>query len=203
MLLHVMRLLKLESPRPVRMDEILQGCERWLDDPNARRHRKHGAESHYHFQLVATNWFRFQGNLLAVPEPVPPFGNLLSEFVNAMRSQRGLAFETLKSYRTQTLMFLNWVHSRCSDFSKVRAVDIEEYFDSKQSAGWSRTTVSVHCRTLRIFFGYAEHHRWCSRGTQSQESRCTQCFGFAPKGLAWQPRNSDHTCCGALAPRHC
>ena len=32
MLLHVVRLLKLDSSRPVGMDEILRGCERWVDD---------------------------------------------------------------------------------------------------------------------------------------------------------------------------
>ena len=164
MLLHVVRLLKLESSRPVRMDEILHGCERWIDDPSARRHRRPGAASQYHFQLVATNWLRFQGTLVTIPQPVPPFANLLSEFVNAMRSQRGLAFETLKSYRAQTLIFLSWLQSRCPDFSKVRALDIQEYLDAKQSDGWSRTTVAVHCRTLRIFFRHAEQRRWCSRG---------------------------------------
>jgi integrase/recombinase XerD len=157
-LLHVVRLLKLDSTRPVGMDEILRGCERWVGDSNACRHRR----SPYHFQLVATNWLRFQGSLITDPKPVPLFGDLLSEFLNAMRS-RGLAMETLKSYRTQISMFFNWLHPRCSDFSKVRALDIEAYLEAKRD-GWSRNTVAAHCRTLRTFFGYAEEQRWCYCG---------------------------------------
>jgi site-specific recombinase XerD len=159
MLLHVVRLLKLESSRNVGMDEILQGCERWVREENA--FRRYG--SRYAFQRVATNWLRFQGSLIPVPKPMPPFDDLLSEFLNVMHVQRGLALETLKSYRTQILIFLKWLQPRCSEFSKLRSLDIEEYLEAKRH-GWSRNTVAAHCRTLRTFFGYAEQQRWCSYG---------------------------------------
>jgi len=152
------------------MDEILQGCERWVDDTNARRHRRSGVASSYTFQLVATNWLRFQGTFIEAPEPVPLFGNFLSEFLNAMRSQRGLAFETLRSYRSRILVFLNWLQSRCPDFSKVRALDIEEYLEAKRSDGWSRNSVAAHCRALRTFFGYAEQQQWCPSGIRGNIS---------------------------------
>jgi site-specific recombinase XerD len=170
MLLHVVRLLKLDSSRPVGMDEILQGSKRWVDDSNACRRRRSGTASPYTFQLVATNWLRFQGSLIAVPKPVPPFGNLLSEFLNAMLSQRGLALETLRSYRSRILAFLNWLQARCHEFSKVRALDIEEYLEAKRSDGWSRSSVAAHCRALRTFFGYAEQQRWCSSGIRGSIS---------------------------------
>jgi site-specific recombinase XerD len=164
MLLHVVRLLELESPRPVGMDEILQGCQRWVGDSNALQHRSSSEASSYTFQVVATNWLRFQGSLIAAPKPVPLFDNLLSEFLNDMRSQRGLALETLRTYRSQILAFLNWLQSRCPEFSNVRGLDIEEYLEAKRSDGWSRSTVAAHCRSLRTFFGYAEQRRWCSSG---------------------------------------
>jgi site-specific recombinase XerD len=159
MLFHVVRLLKLESSRPVGVDEILQGCERWIREENA--FRRHG--SRYAFQRVATNWLRFQGFLMADPQPVPPYDDRLSEFLNVMHVQRGLALETLKSYRTQILVFLKWLQPRCPEFSKLRALDIEEYFEAKRY-GWSRNTVAAHCRTLRTFLGYAEQERWCPCG---------------------------------------
>ncbi len=170
MLLHIVRLLKLDSSRPVGMDEILQGCERWIDDDDASRHRRPGEACSYTFQLVATNWFRFQGSLISAPKPVPPFGDLLSEFLNAMRSQRGLALETLKSYRSRISAFLNWLQSRCPDFSKVRALDIEEYIEAKRSGGLSRNSVVAHCRALRTFFAYAEQEQWCSSGIRGSIS---------------------------------
>ena len=157
MLLHVVRMLRLDSLRPVSMDEIVQGSKHWVDESEAVRHRA------YTFQVVATNWLRFQGVLLPAFKPVPPFGNLLSEFLDAMRLQRGLALETLKAYRSQISAFLNWLHEQCSEFSNVRALHIERFLEAKR-AGWSRSTVAAHCRALRTFFGYAEQQRWCSYG---------------------------------------
>src|ERR1039458_7072258 len=89
MLLHIVRLLELDSPRLVGIDEILQGSKRWVDDPGAYRHRSAAEASAYTFQLVATNWLRYQGSLIVAPKPKPCFHNLLSQFLNDMHSQRG------------------------------------------------------------------------------------------------------------------
>jgi integrase/recombinase XerD len=163
MLLHVVRMLKLDSSRPVSIDEIIQAGKHWVDESEAARHRA------YTFQVVATNWLRFQGVLLPALKPIPPFGNLLSEFLTAMRLQRGLALETLKAYRCQISAFLNWLHSHCSEFSNVRASDIEKFLETKRT-DWTRSTVAAHCRALRTFFGYAEQQRWCSYGIRQSIS---------------------------------
>jgi integrase/recombinase XerD len=170
MLLHVVRLLELETPRPVGMDEIMQGCQRWVDDLIAYRHRTLDMASSYTFQRIATNWFRFQGSLIVAPKPESRFGHFLSEFLNDMRSQRGLALETLKCYRAQVSSFLNWLESRCTELSNVRALDIEDYVEQKRSDGWSRSTICASCSALRTFFGYAEQRRWCSSGMRGSIS---------------------------------
>jgi len=166
MLLHIVRLLKIDSPRPVGLDEIVMGSKLWINDPDPHRPRQHP----YSFQRVAVNWLRFQGLLLAGPQPAPPFGNLLPEFLTAMRLQRGLSVETLKSYRSQTAAFLNWLQSRCPEFSEVRAVEVEDYIEEKRSSGWTRNSVAAHCRALRVFFGYAEAQRWCAKGIRDSIS---------------------------------
>ncbi|WP_109487960.1 site-specific integrase [Occallatibacter savannae] len=163
MLLHVMRLLEFEEPRSVDEFEIRQACDRWVCDPEARRHRRPGAASQYHFKLVATNWLRFQGMFVTPPPPCLPFGALLSEFIRDTTSQHGVAKATLKGYRKQLSTFLKWLQPRCADFSKVRAVDLEEYIDEKQRT-WSRNSVAVHCRTLKRFLGYCEKRGLCSYG---------------------------------------
>ena len=171
MLLHVVRLLNLNSSRPVGMSEILQGCKRWVDDSNARRHRRPGLASPYTFQRVATNWLRFQGALITSPKHIPPFGVLLAEFLNGIRSERGLASETLRSYRVRILDFLNWLQPRRPEFLHVRASDIEDYFEAKRANGWLRSSVAAHCSALRMFFEYAERQRWCSTGIRNTISR--------------------------------
>lgn len=170
MLLHVVRLLDLRSFRPVGMDEIQSGVRRWVGDPSAARHRKSGVACPYTFQVTATNWLRFQGFLVAEPRPALPFGNLSTEFLNAMRSQRGLACTTLKAYRSRVLAFLNWLHPRCPDFRTVRAIDIEEFIEANRPRRWSRNSVAAHCRALRTFFGYAEQQGWCSLGLRASIS---------------------------------
>ena len=149
MLLQVVQVLKLDSARPVGMDEILSGCERRVEDSNACRHRRPGMNSRHSFQRVATNWLRFRGALITSPKPVPKFDNILSEFLNAMRAH-GLALETLQSYRMRILMFLNWLQTRCSEFSDVRALDIEEFLEAKRSHGWSRYTRQIVASVGRV-----------------------------------------------------
>jgi site-specific recombinase XerD len=171
MLLHVVRLLELVDPRPVGFNEIEQATKRWLCDSEASRHRRTGMASPYTFQLVATNWLHFQGLLLQNPQPTKPFGNLLSDFLEAMRSERGMALETLKSYGSQISTFLSWLQQRRSGFSDVTALDIEEYLDLKRSCGWTRNSVASCCSALRTFFGHAEVNRWCSNGIRECISR--------------------------------
>lgn len=164
MLLHVVRLLKLESSRPVGMDEILQGCQRWLADPSASRQRKSCIASSYNFQLAATNWLRFQGCLIGNPRPEPPFHNLLSEFLNDMHSQRGLSLKTILHYKSRLLPFLNSLKSRCPDFSNVQISDVDEYLQTLRFEGKSRSSIVAYCTALRTFFSYAEQRQWCSIG---------------------------------------
>jgi len=92
----------------------------------------------------------------------------LTDFLKAMRL-RGLAMETLLSYRSRISAFLNWLHSHCDDFSNVQASDIESFLETKR-ADWSRSSLAAHCRALRTFFGYAEEQRWCSNGIQQSIS---------------------------------
>jgi|SRR6185437_13007392 len=164
MLLNIVRLLKLDSFRQVGMEEILHGCERWVEDANADRHRGSGLACRSTFRVVATNWLRYHGFLLVAPNPMPPYGNMLSGFLDAMHSQRGLALETLKSYRSRILAFLMWLQPRCSEFSQVRASDIEDYLETRRSEGWSRSSFAAHCIALKTFFAFAEQQRWCLNG---------------------------------------
>jgi site-specific recombinase XerD len=171
MLLNVVQVLKLDSSRPVGLDEVLKGCECLVDAPATCGRRAPGIASRYTFQRIATNWLRFRGALITAPKPISRFDNILSEFLNAMHQQRSLSPETLKSYRRRISTFLSWLQTRLSEFSHVRAFDVEEYLDAKRSHGWSRYSVAANCSTLKIFFEYAEQQRWCSGGIRGVISR--------------------------------
>jgi site-specific recombinase XerD len=159
MLLHVVRVLELKATRPVGMDEIAQGCDRWTGEKNPRGQ----CRTPNYFRQVALNWLRFQGALIPAPIPASPFDSLVPEFLNALRSERGLAPATLKAYGEQVSAFLKWLQPRCPEFSRVRALDLEEYVQARLEAV-SRRSVASYCSTLKVFFGYAEQQKWCPSG---------------------------------------
>jgi len=167
MLLHIVRILELDSIRLVGVEEISRAGKRWVDDPGAYRYRQAGEASAYTFQLVATNWLRFHGCLIPNSKPKAPFHDLLSEFLSDMSAQRGLTLETLRSYRSRLLAFLEWLHPRCPEISSLAIQNIEEYLDVKRADGWARSSVAVFCRTLRTFLGYAERRGLCACGIQT------------------------------------
>jgi integrase/recombinase XerD len=163
MLLNVVRVLELDTSRAVGMDEILRGCDRWLSDKHARRLTGARVASSNTFRLVAINWLRFQNSLIPPDaKPAPLFGAHLFQFLSAMHSERGLASATLESYRRRILDFIIWLQSRCSEFSDVRASDVEDYLEGKRPL--LRSSVASYCSALRIFFRYAEQHHWCRSG---------------------------------------
>lgn len=83
MLLQVVQALKLHTARPVGMDEILSGCERWIEDSSVCRSRTAGMRSRHTFRRIAMNWLRFQGDFIAAQKPFTKFDGLLSDFLNA------------------------------------------------------------------------------------------------------------------------
>src|SRR5258707_1203072 len=72
MLLHIIRLVKIDQPRIVEMEEIKRAGLRWSSDVESHITRKAGPCSEGHFVFVALKWLRF-ANLVCVPAtPVEP-----------------------------------------------------------------------------------------------------------------------------------
>src|ERR1700754_1773109 len=59
MLLNIVRLFDLQSPRLISKAEIRETGLRWLNDTDSRRTRPPGATSIYTFTYVAEKWLRF------------------------------------------------------------------------------------------------------------------------------------------------
>ena len=85
-LLRVVRLLEMDSLRPVGLDEISESCKRWADNSVPRLYRRPGWASQYELRLAAANWLRFHGKLIATPKPAPAFGELLSSLRGCNRA---------------------------------------------------------------------------------------------------------------------
>ena len=107
MLLHIIRLVKLDLPRIVQREEIEKASLQWTTDIESHITRKAGPCSEGHFVFVALKWLRFT-NLLYVPLPVAePTDAIVKEFVGFMK-QTGLYPQTIRTYGSRVCHFLRW-----------------------------------------------------------------------------------------------
>lgn len=85
--------MSMTSLRSVEQEEIDTAGELWAayEGPHRRKLKLKG--SPITFVRIAQRWLRFHGQL-AVPAP-HPFHRLITEFIDAMRSTRGLATPTV------------------------------------------------------------------------------------------------------------
>jgi integrase/recombinase XerD len=186
-LLQVIRLMEIVNPRSVALEEIHNAGAQWAKDGNAHKTRRAGMSSAYAFTNVAKSWFRFHGLLVTVPISVNPFATLLNGFLENAGLSRGLAFGTIRSYRTRVSDFLNWVSGRHHDFSSVSLNDVDDFLDSKRAMGWLPRTIAAQCQALRTFFKYAEIQGWCTAGIgRDIRSPTIPKYDAAPKGLSWK-----------------
>ena len=68
-LLHIVRILKLDSLHSITRAEINVAAEKWAADDSPFRISKHQRGSPVFFRTIATQWFHFLGQLPARPRP--------------------------------------------------------------------------------------------------------------------------------------
>ena len=81
-LLHINRLIGMESLRQVDQVELEQAVERWVAYIDEHPRRRIAATTSYTFMNTTVNWLRFHGLLPIQPLPVRPFASLLTEFMH-------------------------------------------------------------------------------------------------------------------------
>jgi integrase/recombinase XerD len=161
MMLHIIRLLDLDSPRIVREEEIQQAASRWIVDVDSHVTRKVGPNSAATFIFLATKWLR-SVNLIYVPIlPVQPTDTLLDGFVGYM-NQTGIYPRTIQNYRRRARPFLHWALSRHEQLSSISLIDIEDFFSLKRGEGWLPRSIASLCSALKAFFRYTSLRGWNS-----------------------------------------
>ena len=88
MLLHVVRLLKLDSPRIVHIEEIRDAAARWVHDVDPHLSRKVGPTSEHNFAFIATRWLRYVNLIHAPILPERPIDVIVEGFVESMKQRR-------------------------------------------------------------------------------------------------------------------
>lgn len=159
-LVHVVRLLNMNSMRIVPPREIEAAGQSWAAYDGPLRKKVSPRGSPRVFVQVAHKWLRFHEQL-ATPPP-NRFRPVISEFIDAMRSDRGLAPDTVRGYSSRAFGFLKWFGERRESLETVSLLDVDEFLASKRQEGWSVRTIASQCQALRSFFRYAEVRGWCA-----------------------------------------
>jgi integrase/recombinase XerD len=182
-LLHIVRILKLDSLHPVTRAQINCAAEKWAADDSPFRIAKHQQGSPVFFRKIATQWFHFLGQL---PErPRPAFDGLLEEFCSDMMKFRGLSPRTVQGYRWRISFFLKWLNTeRHGNLSALCLKDVDDFLDDLRERRCATATIASNCQAFRTFFAYAEGRQLCPSGL--------------PAGIQ-SPRISNYTS-GHIAP---
>lgn len=186
-LLHIVRLLRLDSMRDVSLDEIRHAAERFvLEGKSNPRVRSYGHTASF-FMYAAKKWLRFHGSL-KVPVPPPfPFAENLDQFARYMPEEQGLSLYSVNSHCSKTSMFLRWVVDRRRSLATVTVEDVDDFLAHLGRNGWNRKSVSVATQALRAFFRCAGIRGWCAASlAKSIEGPKIYKYEALPEGPSWE-----------------
>jgi integrase/recombinase XerD len=160
-LLHVMRLLKLETWRDVGIEEIKKAAQCWAEQQQSNPKARSYDRTASYFEYVAKKWLRFAGRLKLPVASGTWFTEHLQDFARYMTEEQGLSPLSVRSHCWKASRFLAWFSEEHPSLCSVRLQDVDTFLTQQGSSGWNRTSVSVAAQALRAFFRYAERRGWC------------------------------------------
>lgn len=183
-LLQIVRILRLRVLRNVTSDEVRRGANRWSRQRDRYSGHRAGSRSNFCFRCIARRWLRFEGRLKC-PSVSQAFSKYLSDFVEAMASERGFAETTIRERRYRVAAFLRWYAKRHRKFSEISLANVDMYID-REASGWNLVTLANESKTLKAFFCHAEGRGWCLPGISiSIKSPHIRRDLYDPEGPKW------------------
>lgn len=163
-LLHVVRLLKLETMRDVGIVEIKEAARRWAEQQRSNPKAHSYDKTASYFEYVAKKWLCFAGKLKSPQTPRTWFTDHLEDFAGWITEEQGLSPLSVRSHRWKASRFLTWFAERHPCLVSVRLQDVDEFLILQGSTSWNRTSVTVAAQALRSFFRHAQRRGWCRAG---------------------------------------
>lgn len=113
------------------------------------------------FINVARSWLRFLGCLYKPITESTPFLELIKDFTDWLKHERGIALSTIDLWERCSKQFLSWYGTRRRPIHAVKISDIDSFLTAQGKKGWCRVTMSNCAVALRAFFRYAGIRGWC------------------------------------------
>lgn len=160
MLLHVVRLLKLEALRPVTIQEIEAASDQWAADTDHHLRRPAGATAKRLFVSAARRFLSSLG-LLHVPSLCPCFRQELDQYSAHIRDRQKLSPSTVRGYLWQATNFLAWISGRHSALSSITHHDLEDFIAFKRQT-LCANSIFTTSQSIRSFLTFASEKGWCA-----------------------------------------
>ncbi len=167
LLLSITKYLRL-ADRPdqaISIQEIEGAASRWANHnwPSPKSH--HAKVSRDYFIAQAAGWLTFLNRLEIAPKPVEVYDQMLVDFTNFMKVDRGLSPITVE-YRCRSVRpFLDRLLERKQSLEMITVSDLDSLLAEKVNDGhYARISIRGYASSLRAFFGYAEMRGWCRVG---------------------------------------
>jgi hypothetical protein len=154
LLVHIVRILKMEVVRVITPLEIREAAYQWTIDAHSIKGKRNKNLQAFH--ALATRWLRF-ADLIARPASAETFSDsLLSDFLQYITVERGLSPETIQSYYKRTLCFLIWIREKGVKPIPGSLKTVNDYLITCMNSGYRPTTIASITCALRAFFRYTE-----------------------------------------------
>lgn len=80
--------------------------------------------------------------------------SLVENFLEVLASEKGLARNTIQSYKSDLDQFINFIEKKECDIKRLSVDNINEFIYSFQNKGFERTTISRKISSLSHFFNF-------------------------------------------------
>jgi integrase/recombinase XerD len=132
MLLHVIRLLGLQSLRPVQMAEVVEASERWMTNAASHTTRRAGRTSRGSFTNAAAKWLQFHQSLILPLGLDGPLGPQISEFIGFLREYRKLSPSHVHRNMGALVALSKWANEHGIELSAMSVLQIDQYLREKR-----------------------------------------------------------------------
>lgn len=90
----------------------------------------------------------------------PSDADFIERFLDALALEAGLRPNTLYAYRSDLVLYAQWLHRRALSLQSARAADVRGYFAAVLEYGHRPRTAARLRASLRRFYAYGVRERW-------------------------------------------
>lgn len=159
------QVMDLEGSATFRPEQVRAAADRWIFRRPRSHARTNGKASKAAFMATAIGWLRFLGRLEPEHAAQSPCAELITQFSDYMRSERGLSPLTIYTQCRRIEEFVRRYVMDPLSLRQVTLAQIDQAIAEKGTEdGCTRASIRTYAYILRAFFRYAETRHWCTPG---------------------------------------